>query len=77
MLRGFLGVPEVKNPSASAGDMGSFPGSGRSHVPLSNKARVPQLLSPSSLEPLFCNRRSHRNEKPAHHTWRGAPAGCS
>ena len=35
----------VKNPPANAGDMGSIPGLGRSHMPRSNKARVPQLLS--------------------------------
>ena len=35
----------VKNPSANAGDTGLSPGLGRSHMPWSNKARVPQLLS--------------------------------
>ena len=30
-------------------------------------ARVPQLLKPARLEPMLCNKRSHRNEKPAHH----------
>ena len=35
----------VKNPPASAGDTGSSPGPGRSHMPWSNWARVPQLLS--------------------------------
>ena len=29
-------------------------------------ARVPQLLKPTCLEPVLCNKRSHRNEKPAH-----------
>ena len=33
------------NLPANAGDMGSIPGPGRSHMPQSNKARVPQLLS--------------------------------
>ena len=32
----FLGGTVVKNPSASAGDMGSSPGLGRSHMPCSN-----------------------------------------
>ena len=48
------------------------------HMPWSNKARVPQLLSLRSrahepqllkltrLEPMLRNKRSHRNEKPAH-----------
>ena len=35
----------VKNPPASAGDTGSSPGPGRSHMPWSNYARAPQLLS--------------------------------
>ena len=30
-------------------------------------ARVPQLLKPACLEPMLCNKRSHRNEKPVHH----------
>ena len=35
----------VKNLPASAGDTGSSPGPGRSHMPWSNEACVPQLLS--------------------------------
>ena len=34
--RGFPGGAVVKNPSASAGDTGSSPGPGRSHMPWSN-----------------------------------------
>ena len=34
--RGFPGGTEVKNPPANAGDMGSSPGLGRSHMPWSN-----------------------------------------
>ena len=30
-------------------------------------AHVPQLLKPAHLEPMLCNKRSHRNEKPTHH----------
>ena len=30
-------------------------------------AHVPQLLKPVCLEPVLRNKRSHRNEKPAHH----------
>ena len=44
-LGGFPGGAVVKNPPAKAGDTGSRPGLGRSHVPRSNEARVPQLLS--------------------------------
>ena len=30
------------------------------------RAREPQLLKPERLEPVLCNERSHRHEKPAH-----------
>ncbi|KAJ8792811.1 hypothetical protein J1605_003996 [Eschrichtius robustus] len=33
----------------------------------SNQAHVPQLLKPVRLEPVLHNKRSHCNEKPAHH----------
>ena len=67
----------VENPPANAGDMGSSPGPGISHMPWSNSARVPQLLSqsarasepqllkPTRLEPVLRNKRSHCNEKAA------------
>ena len=45
MLRGFPGGTVVENLPANAGDTGSSPGLGRSHVPRSNWAREPQLLS--------------------------------
>ena len=41
----FPGGAVVKNPPANAGDRGSSPGPGRSNMPWSNKAHVPQLLS--------------------------------
>ena len=41
----FPGGAVVKNPPANAGDPGSSPGPGRSHMPRSNYARAPQLLS--------------------------------
>ena len=42
----FPGGPVLNNSSGNAGDMGSTPGLGRYHVPRSNQARAPQLLSP-------------------------------
>ena len=42
--RDFPGGAVAKNLPANAGDMGSIPGLGRSHMSRSNKARVPQLL---------------------------------
>ena len=42
---GFPGGTVVKNLPANAGDTGSSPGLGRSHMPQSNWACEPQLLS--------------------------------
>ena len=44
-VQGFPGRAVVRNPPANAGDTGSSPGPGRSHMPWSNEARAPQLLS--------------------------------
>ena len=44
-LPGFPGGAVVENLPANAEDTGSSPGLGRSHVPRSNWAREPQLLS--------------------------------
>ena len=42
---GFPGGAVVENLPANAGDTGSTPGLGRSHMPQSSWAREPQLLS--------------------------------
>ena len=44
-IRGFPGGAVVENLPANAGDTGSSPGLGRSHMPRSNWAREPHLLS--------------------------------
>ena len=44
----FPGGPVVKSLPTNAGDMGSIPGLGRSHMPWDNQADVPQLLSSCS-----------------------------
>ena len=41
----FPGGAVVKNPPANGGDTGLSPGQGRSHMPRSNLAHAPQLLS--------------------------------
>ena len=43
--RGFPGGAAVENLPANAGNTGSSPGLGRSHMPRSNQAHEPQLLS--------------------------------
>ena len=44
-MKDFPGGSVVKNPPANAGDTGLSPGPGRSHMPRSNLAHAPQLLS--------------------------------
>ena len=81
-IRGFPGGAVVKNPPVNAGDAGSSPGPGRSHMLQSNKAHVPQLLSlysrarepqllshvPQLLKPTHLEPMlCHSNEKPVHH----------
>ena len=75
---GFPGGAVVESPPANAGDTGSSPGPGGSHVPrsswacvthllsLHSRAREPQLLRPACLEPVLRNGRSHCSERPAH-----------
>ena len=45
LILGFPGGAVVENLPANAGDTGSSPGPGRSHMPRCNWAREPQLLS--------------------------------
>ena len=56
----------VENPPANAGDTGSIPGPGRSHMPQSNEARVPQLLSlrAATTEARAPRARAPQQEKP-------------
>ena len=44
-FQGFPGGEVIKNLPANAGDTGLRPGPGRSHMPQSNWALVPQLLN--------------------------------
>ena len=45
VLPGFPGGSVAKNLPANAGDQGSIPDLGRSHMPWSNRVCTPQLLS--------------------------------
>ena len=67
-IRDFPGGAVVKNPPANAGDTGSSPGLGRSHVPRSNQARAPQLLSlcSSAREPQLQSLRATTTEPTCH-----------
>ena len=55
----------VESLPANAGDTGSSPGLGRSHVPRSSWAREPQLLS-LSVWSLRSATRGRDSERPAH-----------
>ena len=69
----FPGGTVVKNLPANAGDTGSIPGPGRSHMLWSNYTHEPQLLSPRATTTEACVPRaralqqvSHHNEKSVH-----------
>ena len=78
LFQAFPGGAVVKNLPANAGDMGSSPGPGRSHMPRSNwacapqllhqhsRAREPQLLSPRATTTEACvpRTRAPQQEKP-------------
>ena len=86
---GFPGGAVIKNLPANAGDTGSSPGPGGSHMPRSSWAREPQLLSlrpraresqllkPACLEPLLRNNKGHRNEKSAHRSEERPPLAAT
>ena len=58
-----------------------MPRSNSAHVPLllslCSGAREPQVLSPHDLDPVLCNKRSHHMETPTRHSWRVASARCN
>ena len=72
-LEDFPASPEVKNPPANVGDMDSMDGLGRLHL-LPGNSPYATTTEPEHLKPVPHNRRSHRNEKPAHLTCRLSPA---
>ena len=66
--RDLPGDTVVKNPPANAGDTGLSPGLGRSHMPWSNWAPAPQLLSLPATTTEACAPRARalQQEKPPH-----------
>ena len=64
----------VKNTPTNAGDTGSIPDPGGSHMLRCAETIEPMLYNlgtpttePMYLEPVLCNKRLYRNEKPANH----------
>ena len=55
VMEGFPGGSVAKNLPTNAGDTGSIPGPGRSHMLWGKKAWLPQLLEPECLEPKLRN----------------------
>ena len=70
LLKCKQGDPVFKNPPCNARNTSSIPGPGRSHMPQSNRARVPQLMSSHSLvvttEDRMPGARAPQLEKPSH-----------
>ena len=67
MGQGFPGGAVVKNLPANAGDTGSSPGLGRSHMPGSDRARETQLLSLRVWSLCSATGEATTVERPAHH----------
>ena len=70
---GFPGGAVVENLPANAGDTGSSPGLGRSHMPRSSWAREPQIAEPARLEPVPRDGRGRDRERPAHRNEERSP----
>ena len=76
LLRGFPGGAVVRNLPANAGDTGSSPGLGISHMPRSNWAREPQLLS-LRVWSLCSATRGRDSERPVHRDEEWPPLGAT
>ena len=64
---GFPGGAVVKNLPANAGDTGSSPGLGRSHMPHAEQLGPwATITEPAHLEPVLHNKRGRDSERPAH-----------
>ena len=59
-----------RNPPANAGDVGSIPALGKSHMPQSMhnycSCALEPVTKPACLEPMLCNKRSQDKEKATH-----------
>ena len=65
-MEGFPGGAAVENLPANAGDMGSSPGPGRSHMLQSKLGPRATITEPARLEPVLHSRRGRDSERPAH-----------
>ena len=72
-IGGFPGGAVVESLPANAGDTGSSPGLGRSHMPRSNWSREPQLLS-MRVWSLCSATKGRDSERPAHRDEEWPPA---
>ena len=67
----------VENLPANAGDTGSSPGLGRSHMPRSSWAREPQLLSLCVWSLCSATREGRDGERPAHRDEEWSPLAAT
>ena len=67
----------VEDLPANAGDTGSSPGLGRSHMPRSSWAREPQLLSLRVWSLCSARSRGRDSEGPAHRDEEGPPLAAT
>ena len=74
--QGFPGGAVVENLPANAGDAGSSPGLGGSHMPRSNSAREPQLLTLRDWS-LCSVTRGHDSERPVHRDEESPPLAAT
>ena len=64
--QGFPGGAEVENLPANAGDTGSSPGLGGSHMLREQLGPWATTTEPARLEPVLRNKRGRDSERPAH-----------
>ena len=70
--RGFPGGSVIKSPPANAGDRGSIPDPGRSHMTCGTTKPMHDNSWAWAVQLMLYNKRRHHNEKPEHHNQRVA-----
>ena len=75
--QGFPGGAVVENLPTNAGDTGSSPGLGRSHIQRSDQAREPQLLGLRIWSLCSATKRGHDSERPAHRNEKWPPLAAT
>ena len=74
---GFPGGAVVENLPANAGDTGSSPGLGRSHMATERLGPWATIAEPVRLEPVLRNKRGRDSERPAHRDEEWSPLAAA